>query len=222
MKLKNLKRNNLILFACLMIFILFYPMFLDKRPFVRDLIFTSIIFSGIFSLDFSQKALKILLPLGTVTTSLIWIEYIFKGELLELLTFIPTFGFIVLIVIFLIRHIAKNQNVDTTIIMSSINGYLLLGVLGSTLLAISDIVQETILKRDTPAILFGGGHANGFHDYLYFSFVTLTTLGYGDIIPSSAFAKSLTMIISISGQLYITILIAMLVGKFLNNRGTDR
>jgi hypothetical protein len=42
-------------------------------------------------------------------------------------------------------------------------------------------------------------------------------LGYGDVTPVSAFAKSLTIIIAISGQLYLTILIALLVGKYLSN-----
>lgn len=217
MKLKNLKRNNLILFACQMTFILFYPIFQDQRSILRDLIFMSLIFSGIFSLDFSRKTLSILLPLGIVSTFFIWIEYIFAGPIIQILGFLMTFLFLVLIVVFLIRHIAKNKNVDAIIIMSSINGYLLLGVVGSTLLAIADIVQKKIIGLNTPAILFGEGQAQGFHDYLYFSFVTLTTLGYGDIIPSSALAKSITIIISISGQLYITILIAMLVGKFLSN-----
>ena len=54
-----------------------------------------------------------------------------------------------------------------------------------------------------------------FNDYLYFSFVTLTTLGYGDVIPVSHLARSTTMLIAVTGQLYMTILIAMLVGKFL-------
>jgi hypothetical protein len=71
------------------------------------------------------------------------------------------------------------------------------------------------------AIIFAGNTAVGFHDYLYFSFVTLTTLGYGDITPVSAFAKSLTIFIAITGQLYLTILIAMLVGKYLSSTQTD-
>jgi hypothetical protein len=42
-------------------------------------------------------------------------------------------------------------------------------------------------------------------------------LGYGDVTPVSPLAKSLTIVIAISGQLYLTILIAMLVGKFLSS-----
>jgi uncharacterized membrane protein len=54
-----------------------------------------------------------------------------------------------------------------------------------------------------------------FNDYLYFSFVTLSTLGYGDVTPVSHLARSMAILIAVTGQLYMTILIAMLVGKFL-------
>jgi hypothetical protein len=49
---------------------------------------------------------------------------------------------------------------------------------------------------------------------LYYTFVTYTTTGYGDILPASQFAKTFTILIGISGQLYVAIIIALLVGKF--------
>ncbi len=95
---------------------------------------------------------------------------------------------------------------------------MLIGVLGAVLLAMTEIVQKFFLKMDTEAIHFAGHIGERFHDYLYFSFVTLTTLGYGDIMPASALAKSTTVIIAVTGQLYLTILIALLVGKFLSRK----
>ena len=71
------------------------------------------------------------------------------------------------------------------------------------------------------SINFAGSTAQGFHDYLYFSFVTMTTLGYGDVTPISSTAKSTTIIIAVAGQLYLTILVAMLVGKFLSKPKLD-
>jgi hypothetical protein len=80
-----------------------------------------------------------------------------------------------------------------------------------------EILQKLIYHLDTVAINFAGGTAQGFHDFLYFSFITLTTLGYGDVTPVSALAKSLSIVIAIAGQLYMTILIAMLVGKYISS-----
>jgi hypothetical protein len=55
--------------------------------------------------------------------------------------------------------------------------------------------------------------------YIYFSFVTLTTLGYGDVLPTHLYAQSLVVIESVCGQFYLAVLIAGLVGAYLNERG---
>ena len=56
------------------------------------------------------------------------------------------------------------------------------------------------------------------YDYFYFSFVTMTTVGFGDILPQSPPAKSVIIFLSLIGQLYLTILVAVLVGQFLAKR----
>ena len=50
---------------------------------------------------------------------------------------------------------------------------------------------------------------------MYFSFVTLTTLGYGDITPVNSFARSLAYLEAAAGQIYLTVLIASLVGMHI-------
>jgi len=116
----------------------------------------------------------------------------------------------------MVRYIFRSKQVTGTIIINSVNGYLLIGVLGAVVLAMAEIVQKFFFQTGEVAINFAGKAAAGFHDYLYFSFVTLTTLGYGDVTPVSSLAKSITLFIAIAGQLYLTILIAMLVGKYLS------
>jgi voltage-gated potassium channel Kch len=55
-------------------------------------------------------------------------------------------------------------------------------------------------------------------NYIYFGFVTLSTLGYGDVVPISPAAKSLAIFTSISGQMYVAIIIAALVSKYLGQK----
>jgi Ion channel len=214
---KQLARNNIILLICLLLIIFFYPTLSKQRLLMRDIIFTAIIFSGTYSLNFSKKTRNILIISGIITIVLTWIYYFFDKDILGLVSFLSFFSFNLFITVFMVRHIARSHQVTLTIIINSINGYLLIGILGAVLLAISEITQKFFFHINTGAINFAGGTAPGFHDYLYFSFVTLTTLGYGDITPVSALAKSLTIVIAIIGQLYLTILIAMLVGKYLSN-----
>ena len=58
------------------------------------------------------------------------------------------------------------------------------------------------------------GRSGEFVNYMYYSLVSISTLGYGDIVPLVPYAKSLATFISICGQLYIAILLALLVGKY--------
>jgi len=214
---KKLTRNNIILLICLLLTIFFYPALSTKRLLMRDIIFTAIIIFGTYSLDFAKKTRRIIFVPGIITIVLTWLDYFFVNDALEFVSFLSFFCFNMFITVFMIRHIARSQQVTLTIIINSINGYLLIGVLGAVLLVMTQLLQKFFFHVDTGAINFAGDVATGFHDYLYFSFVTLTTLGYGDITPVSAFAKSLTIIIAIAGQLYLTILIAMLVGKYLSH-----
>lgn len=213
---KHLARNNIILLICLLMVILFYPLLTSHRAFARDVIFTAIILFGTFSLDFKKKRQIILIFLGAITIIFTWLDLFFPIDLLSLLSFFSFFCFNVFITVFMVRHVARSKHVNLTIIINSINGFLLVGVLGAVLLAITEVLQKFGFITDTGAISFAGSTATGFHDYLYFSFVTLTTLGYGDVTPVSALAKSITIIIAVTGQLYLTILIALLVGKFLS------
>jgi hypothetical protein len=66
-----------------------------------------------------------------------------------------------------------------------------------------------------------GSKVSYFGDYLYHGFVNYTTLGYGDILPQVPFAKSLAILMSVSGQIYLAVIIAMLVGKYVGASGKD-
>jgi predicted membrane protein len=213
---KKLTRNNIILLICLLIFILLYPILSVHKKLAQNAIFTAIIIFGIFSLDFSEKTRRILMASGAITICLDWLYHFFSYKLFGLAFFFSFFSFNLFITVFMVRHVAISKKVTPTIILNSINGYLLIGILGAVLLAGIEILQKYVFQLDTGAINFSGMNAKGFHDYLYFSFVTMTTLGYGDITPVSSYAKSITLVVAIAGQLYLTILVAMLVGKYLS------
>ncbi|MGD9259424.1 MAG: potassium channel family protein, partial [Desulfobacterales bacterium] len=54
--------------------------------------------------------------------------------------------------------------------------------------------------------------------FLYFSFVTITTLGYGDITPLTRKASSLVMLEAVTGQMYLVVVVAWLVGMHVSHR----
>jgi ion channel len=52
-------------------------------------------------------------------------------------------------------------------------------------------------------------------DFLYFSFATLTTTGYGDLVPGSNLARSLAILEALTGQIYLVTVVAVLVGNLM-------
>lgn len=70
--------------------------------------------------------------------------------------------------------------------------------------------------------LFGQDRALTGAEMIYYSFVTLTTLGYGDIVPVSPSARSLATLEALTGQLYLTVLVARLVGLQITHSARRR
>lgn len=139
-------------------------------------------------------------------------------ELLRYLTPAICFAFTAYVVI---RDVYRHESVTTDTILGAINVYLLIAFAfmflhASVLMVRPDAylyAGESILEyfRSTP-------DSRGFSTMLYFSFTTLTTLGYGDIVPAAAFARLVTSAESVIGQLFVAIIIGRLVGLEVSAR----
>jgi len=104
--------------------------------------------------------------------------------------------------ILLILQIARTKEINLEVVIEAISGYLLIGI-------IATILNSIILIFNPDAI----SNIQDIGDTIYFSFITLTTIGYGEIIPISPMARNISLITGITGQLYLTIIIAVIVGK---------
>ena len=69
-----------------------------------------------------------------------------------------------------------------------------------------------------PESFIGNVSNNRSYDLMYYSFVTLTSVGYGDIHTINAEGKAISLLIGIIGQLYVSFTIALIVGKYLNQK----
>ena len=111
----------------------------------------------------------------------------------------------------LIYQVARTERVSFGLIIGAINGYLLLGIIGGTIVRIVDGITPGAFRFD-PQIHLGASK------YLYFSYITLATVGYGDITPTIPAAQLVAVVLGVSGQLYIATIIALLVGKYLSGK----
>jgi voltage-gated potassium channel Kch len=127
--------------------------------------------------------------------------------------------FFLTIVFFLLVQVARSKKVTQQVILEAINVYLLLGIVFSLLITFAMIFNVNSFSFPFRSSM--NGAISHFSDYLYYGFVTFTTLGYGDIIPLTPYAKTLATMASVTGQLYIAIIIAMLVGKFSSENKHD-
>ena len=134
--------NNLILLICLLIAVLFHPLLSVHLGLISKIIFTAIILSGTFALEFKKRTRNILIASGTVTIFLTWLSYFIINDWLKITAFFSFFCFNMFIAVFMIRHIARSKNVTLNILISSINGYLLIGVLGALWLAMEEILRN--------------------------------------------------------------------------------
>ncbi|MFK0569804.1 potassium channel family protein [Endozoicomonas sp.] len=105
----------------------------------------------------------------------------------------------------LIRHLFSVKP-QAEKLLAAINFYLLTGITFSYLYLTVNLVSPGAFDLANQSI-------SSWPDYLYFSFVTLTTLGYGDILPLSPLAQSLVSLEAIVGVLSPTVMIARFVGK---------
>ena len=79
---------------------------------------------------------------------------------------------------------------------------------------IGGILFESIHLMDPKSFKLIAGFSG--YSFYYFSFISITTVGYGDITPLTALAQSLTLVLNVIGQFYLTIIIAVFVGKYIN------
>ena len=107
----------------------------------------------------------------------------------------------------LVLYVARAKRVNANTLYASFSGYLLIGILFATLYTLLDRIQPGSL-----GLALGSGPSEQTWDSFYFSFVTLTTLGYGDITPNFGVARSLAPLQALLGQLYLAALVARLVG----------
>ena len=119
--------------------------------------------------------------------------------------------YFVFVVVQLLRFILRAPRVDNNVLCAGLSGYLMLGLLW--------VPAYLMVARTNPAafVMTAGSDAgapmDGFHSF-YFSFITLCTVGYGDVTPVSKVARMLAVTEAIAGLFYVTVFISRLVAVY--------
>jgi len=200
-------------------FLIALVVFFISAPFVEDLprgnfidgsLLTVVLISGMLAVGRSRKLLTAAAILAAPAICARWI-HLFRPDLPRQLFLIPGLVFMVFLIANLLLFILRARQVNAEVLCAGISTYLLLGT--------AWMIAYLLVANFSPgAFAFTAGpdadHVlSGFNAY-YFSFITLTTVGFGDIVPVSHTARMLAATEAATGTLFMAVLIARLVSLY--------
>ncbi len=198
------------------------------RPFVEGYIglqallaifMSAIVISVLYAVSEQKRVLMIALAIAIPTLIIKWSSYFVNISAIHLASDVIGVVFTVYATIIILSYVFSEKKISADVIFAAISGYFLIGLMWAFIFsALEFLIPGSFQGPQVEASRLS-------HAY-YYSFTTLTTLGYGDITPVSAPARSFSVLEAITGQLYIAILIAGLVGikisQSLEQRSTGK
>ena len=167
---------------------------------------TAILISGTYAASRKTYITITAASLALPMLASIWISHFVEIPFLVFVGDCFGIAFIAFLVVVILLFIFSKHEVTTNVIYASIVVYLLIAIMWSFVYLVLENIHPGSFVIGNSQIEVGR------RLYIYYSFVTITTLGYGDITPTTDLANSFSFLEAVTGQLYIAILIARLVG----------
>jgi hypothetical protein len=178
---------------------------------IPDIFLTIVFVSGIYAISREKIHIFIALALAIPMFVGIWSAHLYQSP--KPLVVGQLFGalFIGLVIRLLIKFIFNEKEITKEVIYAAVVVYLLLAMMWAFAYFILEFVYPGSLS-------IPNGLSRDTFQYIYFSFVTITTLGYGDIAPLTQKASSLVILEAVTGQIYLVVVVAWLVGMHVSRR----
>ena len=215
-------RRFFFLLISLMVFIFLGPFLTtdDRGISIFDGLFTAVLILGAYSASQRKAFLVIALAILLPAVALIWLDHFDPSTSFAVPRSILSLLFFTFIAGTLLRHAFRAERVTFDKICAALCSYLLLGLIFAILYSLLEFLDPgtflaggAVIAQGDPAAFQGAGLGQA----IYFSFTTLTTLGYGDITGATPVARNLSVLEAIFGQIYLVVLVARLVGMELSH-----
>ena len=176
---------------------------------LTDILFAAILISALWA--FSQKRGLFITALVVAIPALVlgWVPYLAELPFLKTLSRLFLAIFFGITLVSLLIHIRRAEEVTADLIMGAASTYFLLGLLWAFIFFFIETFSPGSFRLE-------GSAADMESQLIYYSFVTLTTVGYGDVTAASMIARSYSVLEAVIGQLYLTVLVAGLVGLHIS------
>jgi hypothetical protein len=202
-------------------------LFFIWAPFVEEIEGGELIVSGLFSLVLLAGVVAVADRKGVMVIAIVlaipaiagrWINH-FRPDLIPPAVFLVAGLILIAFVVGnLLLFVFRAPSVNTEVLCASISAYLMLGLMWT--------MAYWLVDQLTPGGAFafntitGKQSMKGFNAF-YFSFITLSTVGYGDITPVSRIARWLAAMEAMTGLLYVAVLISRLVSLYSIPKSND-
>ena len=199
------KASSIALLGTLLLVFVALPLIHHGQKALAGLIFSGVFGIGLYSI--SERRRQLVIGFSLMAPAILFavirplVEEIHVITLVGLASYALAFGFLLWV---MIGRLLRTRSVTIDTITTAVTGYILIGIFWAFLYAI-------VLKLQ-PGSIRGLEAMQEADDVFYFSFVTMTTLGYGDMAPVTPLARVVAAMEAVVGQLYIAVTIARLVG----------
>jgi len=207
------------IFLSSLLFILFGTLFVPSKlfdVFVNPVFFIVNILAGIL-LIWNKKKIKNLFVFLFFTLIVVYILsslLAIDEKSLTYLRFGILFSFYSIVTYEIIRQVWQSKKVNRGVIFGLMSGYISLGLVGFFICMSVEILEPDSFSGLVSQKLNIEGNGD---DLMYFSFITLLTIGYGDILPVSQLARNAAVVIGLLGQFYLVIVTAVVVEKYIRH-----
>ena len=201
------------LLVAIVILIVVYP--LIPSVLVLNAMLTAVLLSAVYAIGSERGIGRVAIVLSVSFFIVLWLrQFGIDHTIVAVLS--PTMGalFLGYVTHALLQHVIRADEVDAEMIYGAVAAYLLLGLIWAMIYSAIETLQPGSFSLGT-----SGGEVHHWDDLLYYSFVTLTTLGYGDVLPLSPRVRSLAILEAITGVFYVAILVARLVSLHIQQGG---
>ncbi|SMF24568.1 Ion channel [Alteromonadaceae bacterium Bs31] len=203
----------IILLICLFGALLVPPYFESKPIFnlIWKVIFSGSLLAALYALGGKRSLLIPGLILLVPTLATVWVEEFSDSHLAYYLDNATTIAFLCFIVFHLGVYVLQARRVSTNVIYASLCVYLLIGFIWAAVYANIHLYFDGAFTFSNYPQLNNASPDNLMGYFVYYSFVTLSTLGYGDVTPVNHVAQSWSVVEAMIGQFFIAIVLARLV-----------
>ncbi len=216
----NRKPFGFLLLLCSLFSVQLLPGFFSSshQSFLIVIVLTAILLSSLYLVADSRRHITIGVIVAIPALMFTWGVSLIDVTLEVALSLSLYIILMTYVIVYLIRYLARVSSVDLNMLFAAVCVYLLLGLVWALIYTLIELYTPGSFRLVSAADASFEHYRLLLGEFSYYSYVTLSTLGYGDVTPVSRLARSWSTLEAITGQLYLAIIIARLVGQFISDQ----